>query len=144
MTMTTDIEKADGISRRRAGMLPFLAVVLLAQQSLFISWDGRAVTVVQTAAWLVMVLFLLFALLTSGAWFTPRAVRELANDEVTRANRALAIQRGFIAAMVTGMLVFVVSPIEPISAQRAAHIIVSIGLAVALLVFGLEERKALD
>lgn len=141
--MSTDTEKADTISRRRAQYMPFLAVLLLAQQSLFISWDGRAVTLVQTVAWIVLALIVLFAIVTGGNWFASARVRALANDEVTRANRAKAIERGFVAAMLTAILVFAISPIEPITAQRAAHLIVSIGLAVTLLVFGLEERKGL-
>jgi general stress protein CsbA len=141
--MTTDTEKADAVSRRRAQYMPFLAVALLAQQSLFVSWDGRTVTLAQTAAWIVLALVVLFAIVTGGNWFANPRVRQLANDEVTRANRAKAIVRGFIAAMLTAVLVFAVSPIEPITAQRAAHLIVSIGLAVTLLVFGLEERKSL-
>ena len=141
--MSTDTEKADTISRRRAHYLPFLAVLLLAQQSLFISGDGRAVTLVQTVAWIVLALIVLFAIVTGGNWFASARVRALANDEVTRANRAKAIERGFVAAMLTAILVFAISPIEPITAQRAAHLIVSIGLAVTLLVFGLEERKGL-
>ena len=144
--MSTDTEKADTISRRRAQYMPFLAVLLLAQQSLFISWDGRAVTLVQTVAWIVLAVIaevVLFAIVTGGNWFASARVRALANDEVTRANRAKAIERGFVAAMLTAILVFAISPIEPITAQRAAHLIVSIGLAVTLLVFGLEERKGL-
>ena len=142
--MITEVEKAEKLSRWRAQFLPLMAVLLLAHQGLFISWDGRAVTVVQTVAWVVLALVLMFTVISGGAWFAPKRVRDLANDEVTRANRSKAIERGFVAALLTAMLVFVVSPIEPISAQRAAHMIVSIGLAVTLLVFGLEERKAID
>ena len=141
--MTSDTEKADAVTRQRAQYMPFLAVALLAQQGLFIRWDGRTVTLVQTAAWVVLVLVVLLAILTGGNWFANSRVRQLANDEVTRANRAVAIERGFTAAMLTTVLVFAISPIEPITAQRAAHLIVSIGLAVTLLVFGLEERKSL-
>lgn len=140
--MTTDTERADEISRQRAQYLPFLPLLLLSHQGLFFSWEWRAVSLVQTVTWAVLVLAMLFALMTGGNWFTPRKVRELMNDEVTRANRAKAIERGFIGAVLTAILVFVVSPIEPITGQRAAHLIVSIGLAIALAVFGLEERKA--
>lgn len=142
--MTTDIQKADRISRQRGRWMPMMAVLLLTQQGLFLSWDGRAVTIVQTIAWLVLALVLLLTLVTGGNWFMPRRVRELADDEVTRANRAKGVQAGFMASALVAMLVFVVAPFEPISAQRAAHLIVTIGLALGILVFGLAERKAND
>jgi hypothetical protein len=141
--MTAAIDRADAVSRRRARMMPALAVLLLTQQSLFWSWDGRAVTIVQTVAWIVMVVAMLWMLVTGGGLLLPRDVRTLANDEVTQANRAIAIRRGFLAAMLMAMLVFAVSPFEPITAQRAAHLIVSLGLAITLLSFGLLERKSL-
>ena len=86
--MSTDTEKADTISRRRAQYMPFLAVLLLAQQSLFISWDGRAVTLVQTVAWIVLALVVLFAIVTGGNWFASARVRALANDGGRRPPRA--------------------------------------------------------
>jgi len=120
-----------------------MAMVLLSQQVLFIQWDGRAVTTTQMIAWAVLATANLAALLLNGGWFASREVRALANDELTRAHRSQAITGGFAAAMITAVLVFVVSPFEPITAQRAAHMIVSIGLAVALLSFGVLERRAL-
>ncbi|MBB5716257.1 hypothetical protein [Sphingomonas aerophila] len=142
--MTAAIDRADALSRRRALMMPFLAVLLLAQQSLFWNSDWRAVSIVQLAAWTVIVVVMLWALVTGGGFLLPRDVRALANDEVTEANRAIAIRRGFVASILTAMIVFAASPFEPITAQRAAHLIVSLGLAITLLSFGLLERKSLD
>lgn len=141
--MRTAIDHAEAVSRRRARFMPFLAVLLLAQQSAFWGWDGRAVTIVQMGVWIVMVVAMVWILLTGGGFRVPRDVKALADDEVTQANRAIAIRRGFLAAILAGILVFVVSPFEPITAQRAAHLIVSIGLAVALLSFGILENKSL-
>lgn len=141
--MMTDFEKAERLERRRARFLPMMAVLLLAQQTLFIGWDGRAVSAVQMAAWTILAAVLLAYMLTGGHWFSPKKVRDLANDEMTRANRAEALAAGFTGAMLTAMVVFFVSPFEPIEAQRAAHMIVTVGLAMALLRFGMLERKAL-
>jgi stage V sporulation protein SpoVS len=141
MTSTTD--RAHRATERRARMLPLLAVLLLAQQTMFFTWDGRAVTAVRTAGWTILALSCLLILLTGGNLLASREVRALANDDVSRANRAVAIERGFLAAMFTAILVFVVAPFEPLSAQHAAHLVVSIGIAVALLVFALKERQAL-
>lgn len=142
--MTTDHIRAEAISRQRALFLPMLGVLLLvAQNGLLMHWDWRALTIVQNLAWLVMAISALGILLTGGKWLMPPAIHALVDDEVSRENRRTAITRAFAAAITTAMLVFVVAPFEPIDAQRAAHMIVSIGLAVGLLVFGLEERKSL-
>ncbi|WP_294353036.1 hypothetical protein [uncultured Sphingomonas sp.] len=142
--MTTDHIRAEAISRQRARFLPMLGVLLLvAQNGLLSHWDWRAVTIVQNLAWLVMAVSALLILLTGGKWLMPPAIHALVDDEVSRENRRTAITRAFAAAITTAMLVFVVAPFEPIDAQRAAHMIVSIGLAVGLLAFGLEERKSL-
>lgn len=141
--MTAAIDRADAISRRRARLMPLLAVLLIAQQSVFWTFDGRAVSIVQMTAWTVMVLAMTTLLVTGAGFLLPRDVRELADDDVTKLNRAVAIQRGFVAATLTAVIVFVVSPFEPIPAQRAAHLIVSLGLGIAMLSFGLLERKSL-
>lgn len=142
--MTTDHIRAEAISRQRARFLPMLGVLLLvAQNGLLMHWDWRALTIVQNLAWLVMAISALGILLTGGKWLMPPAIHALVDDEVSRENRRTAITRAFAAAITTAMLVFVVAPFEPIDAQRAAHMIVSIGLAVGLLAFGLEERKSL-
>jgi hypothetical protein len=141
--MKTDIERADAFSRQQVWYMLALAAVLVTHQALFFSWDWEAVTLEQTMTWTILALGVLLALMTHGKWFTPRRVRELVNDEVTRANRTKAIERGFIAAMLAAILVFAISPFEPVSAQRAAHLIVTVGLATALVVFGWNERNGL-
>ena len=78
-------------------------------------------------------------LLTGGGWFLPKRARTLANDEVTKANRQRGITVGFVAAMITGFLVWAVSPFEPLHAQRAANIIVSMGLGCAFVSYGVAE-----
>jgi hypothetical protein len=121
-----------------------LAAALLTHQGLFFSWDWVAVTLEQTITWTILVVTMLLALIKGNSWFTPRSLRELVNDEVTRANRAKAMRLGFVAAMLTAIFVFAISPSESVTAQRASHLIVTIGLATALIIFGLEERKVLD
>lgn len=141
--MSSDFDKAERLGQRRIHMLPVMAILLLTQQTLFIDWDGRAVSAVQMGGWTILALVMLAYLLTGGHWLAGKRVRELMNDEVTRANRAQALAAGFAGSIITAMLVFLVSPFEPIEAQRAAHMIVSIGLACALIRFALLERKAL-
>ena len=137
--MTDRIDRADELSRNRARMAPFIGLLLLCvPQVVLANWDWEAVTWWQVAIWCVLVGFAAMTLFWGGMWF-PKDLRAIGDDEVTRANRSKAVTRGFLAALFVAMLVFLIAPFEPLSAQRAAHIIVSIGLGGALLSFGLEE-----
>lgn len=145
----SDVETADRLGRRRARMLPVLAIIFLTQQAAYVSdrFDGagaavRTVDHVKIAAWLVLSAVLLLWLVTSGFWFKSRPVRALLEDDVTRANRAAAMKLGFITTMLGAFALFFVDQFEPVSARDAIHLIVTIGIATALLRFGLLERRA--
>ena len=139
-------QRADELSRRRARMLPLLAVIYFSQQATFFSAldpvGHESARTVKIGAWLLLSAVLLAALTTKGFWFHPREVRDLIDDENTRANRLDGIRYGFIAAMVTTMLVYFLVPIEPFTATESAHFILSAGLGVALIRFGFLERRA--
>jgi len=139
-------EDAERLSRRRARALPALGVIFLAQQASFLSMPAEAsrpVDHVKISAWLLLTIALLAGLATGGAWFRPRAVRELVNDESTRAHRQMGYVYGFWAAMGTALGLYVVNMFEPVSGRDAVHIIVTIAVATALLNFGMLERRAL-
>lgn len=132
--------QADKASNARARILPFFGFALLAvQQWLFFGREWEDVAVWQLGLWLVIAVVALLVLVTGGGWFQPREVRALLNDEVSSANRQRAIAAAFVTTIVTAMLVFAISPFEPLSAQRAAHLICSLGLGVGLFGFGLAE-----
>ena len=138
--MTDDFERAEQFARVRALMAPFLGLLVLTmQQGTFYAWDWGSESLVQIFVWLAFALVMLALLLTGGGWFLPRRARELANDEVTRANRQRGITVGFVTAMITGFLVWAISPFEPLHAQRAANIIVSMGLGCAFVAYGMAE-----
>ncbi len=142
--MPTDIERADTLTRRRAIAMPFAGVAFLAYQGVFFGWSWTDPGLVQTLLWAVLAVGLTAFLLTGGGWTSSPAVRRLANDESTRHNRAMALRGAFLASAITAVIVFVVAPFEPLSAQRAAHLILSIGLAVGLVSFGIEEMRSYD
>ena len=145
MNTESDTERADRIVKTHARLTPFIGLlVLLVHQGIYFSWDwdGGPVAWWQTAVWLAFIAVVFTLLMTSGALFVPRRIRELANDEVTRANRAVAIQIGFFIAMFIAVLLVVVSPYDPIGGQRAGHMLISISLGISLLVFGLREMLA--
>lgn len=139
-------DEAERLSRRRARALPAMAVIFLAQQASFLNMPeqaARPVDHVKIGAWFVLTVALLVGLATNGAWFRPRAVRELLNDESTRAHRQTGYAYGFWAAMGTALGLYVVNMFEPVSGREAVHIIVTVAVATALLNFGMLERRAL-
>ena len=144
MTEQTISEQAERLSRRRARMLTFLALIFLLQQGSYFSAGGdRTVDHVKIGAWVVMSVVLLLVFGTGGAWLRPRAVRDLANDESTRAHRQRATVYGFWAAMGCALGVYAVDLFEPVSGRDAVHLIFTAGIAAALLNFAFLERRAM-
>ena len=146
MNQRTISEEAERLSMRRARALPALGVIFLAQQASFLSMPEHAVRPVdhlKVSAWLVLTIVLLAGLATGGGWFRSRAVRDLLNDESTRAHRQTGYVYGFWAAMGTALGIYIVNMFEPVSGRDAVHIIVTAAVATALLNFGMLERRAL-
>lgn len=142
--MAGTVERADRVSRARALAAPFAGLALLSvQQWLFFGQEWEQVGIVQLGIWLVLAVLAIAVLLSGGLWFVPRSVRRLAEDGETARNRQMAITAGFVVAMITALLVFAVSPFEPLSAQRAAHIITSVSLGCAFVTFGIAESRSL-
>ena len=141
-----DFAKADRLSRRRARMLFAVAIIFIAQQGAFVSEAAdpvRTVDTVKIGAWVVLSAVILAALVTGGMWIYPRRVRDLANDELTRSHRDKALRLGFVNAMVTCLLFYLLSLATEFEAREAIHIITTVGLASALLSFAFLERRAL-
>ena len=147
MVQPSIAEEADRLSRRRARMLPFLAIIYLTQQASFFTDQhgtvGRAVDHVKLGAWVVLTLVLLAALTTKGFWLKSREVRDLIDDETTRAHRFEGMQWGFVFSTLTAIVLYFVTMLEPVGVREAIHFIVSIGMAAALIRFGMLERRAL-
>jgi len=142
----SNVEIADRLSRRRARMLPMLAIIFISQQASYFSGrieDGtRTVDHVKIGAWLVLSIVMLLALTTGGFWFRPKEVRALLDDDVTRANRADALRIGFLVTMAGAIALYFVNAFEPMGARDAIHILMSFGIVAALLRFGYLERRA--
>jgi len=148
-TTDSDIDQAERLGRRRARMLPFLAVIFISQQASFFASETertsaviRSVDHVKFGAWMVLSLVLLAALYTGGFWFQRREVRALMDDDITRQHRATALSLGFLVAMLAAIALYLVDMAEPVGTRVAIHVIVTLGIASALLRFGLLERRA--
>ena len=143
---SSDADLADRLSRRRARMLPVLAVFFVIQQSAY--WSNppgeRLVDHVRLGAWAAMALVILFVITSGGFWGRKAEVRAMVNDEQTRANRAAAMSAGFIASMLTGIVLFVMQGAIELTEGEAIHLIVSAGLITLLMRFAMLERRGLD
>lgn len=142
---SSDIETADRLTRKRAAMLPMLAIIFLAQQAAYFSdshGGTRLVDHVKVGAWLLLSVALLLALATGGYWFRSRAVRALMEDEVTHANRAEAFKIGFLVTMLGGIALYFVDQLWPMTGREAIHLLVTAGIATAIIAFGALERRA--
>ena len=138
----SDAERADILSKRRARLLPVAALIYLTQQASFFSYHaGRQIDHVKVGSWVVMSAVLLAVLTTKGFWFRKAEVRSMIDDEGTRANRSAALQAGFVVAMISGIILYFIDQFEPMAAREAIHVIVSLGLAAALIWFGMLERR---
>src|SRR4051812_1489021 len=139
-------EKAEYLSKRRARMLPALAVIFLSQQVTFFSQlSGGEHVSAETAkisAWLVLSVVMLFALATKGFWLEPKEVRDLVDDENTRANRNEAMRWGFLFSMGAAIGVYILTMFDTVTGREATHIIMSFGIAAAILRWGVLERRA--
>ncbi len=140
----SDAEVADRLGRFRARMFPVLAIMFLIQQMAYFSSPPaeRAVDHVRIGAWVAMTAVILFVLNSRGFWFRPAKVRAMIDDEVTRANRTSAMHWGFVAAMLAGIVVYVLQGVTQFTAREAIHLIVSAGIVMALMRFGLLERRS--
>jgi hypothetical protein len=142
-----DIETADRLSRRRARFLPVIALFFIAQQASYFAGvaaqDGtRTVDHVRVGAWLFLTAVILLLLTTGGFWFRRKSVRALMDDEVTRANRRDGMSTGFLAAMIGGICLYLLTYFDRLSGREAIHLLITLGIAGALLRFGYLERRA--
>lgn len=141
-------EKAEYLSKRRARMLPVLAVIFLSQQAAFLSSLGSepktSVYALKVTAWLILSIVIVAALATKGFWLEPRAVRDLIDDENTRANRNDAMRWGFLFSMAAAIAVYALTLFDiQLSARDAVHLVLTIGIPAALIRWGYLERRAL-
>ena len=137
-------EQAEKLSRRRARMLPVLAVFYIAQQASFFATPpgDRTVDHFRIGAWVLLSTVLLAALVTGGFWRRKPELRAMLDDESTRAHRADALGTGFVVAMATGIILYVLNTMSPMTSREVIHLVVSFGIAAALVRFGFLERRA--
>ena len=143
--MSSQTDLADRIAWGRARAATVMAVVFVASQGASFR-DELPLNRPQTlhlAAWVVWAAALLMFLAVGGGLFRGARIRALLNDETTLDHRRRALALGFWGAMGTAALIYGLSFFEPLSAREAVRLVVTYGIAIALLRFGMLERKAL-
>jgi hypothetical protein len=144
---TSVAAKAEYLGTRRARMLPALAVIFLSQQVAFFSDVNsparHSANNAKVSAWLALSVVLLAALATKGFWLEPKEVRDLIDDENTQANRNDAMRWGFLFSMGAAITVYALTLFDTtVTARDAVHIVMTVGIPVALIRWGMLERRA--
>lgn len=140
------VDRAERLAKRRARIFAVLAVFFVGLQAVYISNGAlrgdTALGHFKMGAWAVNAFALLVLLATGGNLLQGRAVRNLLNDETSRAHRRIAISWGFWAMIVTGFGLYFLSQVEEVTTREALHMVITFGTAVPLLVFSYLERRA--
>jgi protein-S-isoprenylcysteine O-methyltransferase Ste14 len=143
--MTDQTDLVDRIAWGRARAATVMALVFMTAQAGSFA-DDLPLDRPQSfhlAAWIVWAAALLMFLAWGGGLWRGKRIRALLNDETTLDHRRRALALGFWGAMGTAALVYGLSFYEPISARMAVRLVITFGVALALLRFGTLERKAL-
>jgi hypothetical protein len=142
--MSDSADAADRLSARRVRVLTTVMIVFAVQSARPpVDMPHRAVDFVGHFAWLVLAAVLLLVLRTGGMWLRNPAVRRLADDEVTRANRAEAMEWGFAAAMGVAILGAIIASFTAMPTIFALRMVLLAGLFMATIRFVQLERAAL-
>jgi len=137
--MTSVVEEADQLSRRRARTSSALAIIFLATQGGSIANHGGAKIDLPFLLWVVV---LAVILMFGGGWFSSASVRHTMNDETTLSHRRRALACGFLVSLVGSVLLYVLSFFEEVTAREALRLLITMTIAAALLRFGTLEKRA--
>jgi hypothetical protein len=130
---------AEQFGRGRAKALFWYALTLLIEEASLLARPDPLLEVM----WIVMSAVCLLALFYGGGWVFPRKARRLADDELTKANRGVALRLGFVVIMAMCFALYGLTIFVPLSGQEAVRLIVSLGLATTLFRLGYLERRAM-
>ncbi|MBI1407070.1 MAG: hypothetical protein GC145_13210 [Caulobacter sp.] len=139
---------AERLQARRNRVLRVQAVLFLAWQGVFLSnlrglhEPLRTVDHLQLSGFALWAAALLMLLATGGGWWRSRAVREILDDEVTRAHRASAFVWGYWALAVAALGLYLAAQIVAIPAFETLHGLLTLGVIVPTLRFVFLDRHS--
>ena len=137
---SSDVLIADRIAKQHAVLFLVFATMLLINAWVTISAGiGSSARVL---AWIATIALAVLNLTPAVAWFRPRALRTMLNDETARDNRRSALQVGFWAVMCSASLVAVAGTQIDVEALAATRVVVTAGLVAALVSLATLELRA--
>ena len=137
MDSKNPVEVADRLSRKRAIIIALAAIAFHVAQ-LLATRPHRG----QTALWTFQSALLLLLLATGGGLLHQTKIRSLMNDDVSREHHKTAVAAGFWTAMITALVFYWVPGVDAHTAREAIQLVVTMGIATALLVFASLELRA--
>ena len=140
-------ERIEHLQRRRTRLLFFQGLFFLIWQTLYFSAGQEAAATrdadhVKIAAYVVWSIVLLAFIGTGGGYLQSKAVRAVLNDEVTVANRRTAMVTGYWVSMLVAIGCYLLSLFQLVTAREVIHIVLTAGVATALINFAVLERRA--
>jgi hypothetical protein len=144
--MSTDTAQlADRLAWKRARIAQVTALVFISTQMGSFHDDmplGRPQTL-SLVIWLCWSAVLLALLATGGALLRSKRMRALLNDETTRDHRLRAMAWGFWSAILVALAIYIVSFFLDVPGREGVRLVITFGIALALIRFGALEKKAL-
>jgi hypothetical protein len=101
----------------------------------------RSVDIVSSLGFLAWAAALLMLVATGGGAFRAPEVREILQDELARARRAVAYQHAFWAVMLVSLAGYVAAHFTQLPARLLAHVSLSIGVVVAVATVAYLNRR---
>jgi hypothetical protein len=146
MTTLSDVERAERIGRKRAGMFVLQAILFLSWQALFFAGQTEtplnALNPWRMLAWLVWTMLLLLQLaLPARGLLLSKPVQALLEDELTQGHRIRAFVIGFWCGVGAAVALYVYDMFLPLTGREAIHIILSALIAGGLFTFALLEWR---
>ena len=141
----SDAATADRLVRRRARVATVLGIVFLTTQAASVDRLDPVTRpgALHIGAWTLWAAALLVFLVAGGGLWRGARIRGLLNDESTVDHRRRALTTGFWFAVLTALLIYGLTFVEPVGGREATRLIVTFAVAAALIRFGMLERRAL-
>ena len=143
--MSSSVEIADRVSRRRAIGVGIAAVIFLlvqiAARPVFLS-APQTMSLSRAVVWGVNAILLLLLLFTGGGLAYKREIRALVNDEVSRNNYHSAITLAYWIAMIIAMTLYALAGGYHFTSRETVYLIVTPSVGLALITFSLLELRA--
>lgn len=143
--MSSSVEIADKVSRRRAMGIAAAAIVFLLVQILArpVFLDGpETMSLSRAVVWGINAILLLLLLFTGGGLAYKSEIRALVNDEVSRDHYHSAVTLAYWIAMVIAMTLYALASRYQFTSRETVYLVVTPSVGLALIAFSFLELRA--